>query len=116
YFKSYGGSARELAETLEHGWFYRGQSYPQWKGKPRGEACGHLPPSAFVFCIENHDQVGNRAKGERLEHLVSLGAFRAASALLCFSPYAPMIWMGQEWAATTPFRFFTDHAGDLGRL
>jgi len=116
YFKSYGGSARELAETLEHGWFYRGQSYPQWNGKPRGEACGHLPPSAFVFCIENHDQVGNRAKGERLEHLVSLGAFRAASALLCFSPYAPMIWMGQEWAATTPFRFFTDHAGDLGRL
>jgi len=116
YFKSYGGSAKELAETLEHGWFYRGQSFPQWKGKPRGEACTHLAPSAFVFCIENHDQVGNRAKGERLEHLVSLAAFRAASALLCFTPYAPMIWMGQEWAATTPFQFFTDHEGELGRL
>lgn len=116
YFASYGGSAKDLADTLEHGWFYRGQAFPQWKGKPRGEPCAHLAPSAFVTCIENHDQVGNRAKGERLEHLVGLGAFRAASALLCLSPYAPLIWMGQEWAASTPFRFFTDHAGDLGRL
>ena len=116
YFKSYSGSAQHIAETLEHGWYYRGQSYAQWKGRPRGEPCRHLEPSAFVYCIENHDQVGNRAKGERLEHLISPSAFRAASALLCLSPYAPMIWMGQEWAASTPFQFFTDHAGDLGRL
>jgi maltooligosyltrehalose trehalohydrolase len=116
YFKSYGGSTAQIAETLANGWFYRGQPYAQWKGKPRGEPCAHLPPSAFVYCIENHDQVGNRAKGERLEHLVSPSAFRAASALLCFVPYAPLLWMGQEWAASSPFLFFTDHAGKLGEL
>ncbi|HYP16762.1 MAG TPA: malto-oligosyltrehalose trehalohydrolase, partial [Opitutus sp.] len=116
YFKSYRGSPADLAQTLEHGWTYRGQSYPQWKGRPRGEPCQHLAPSAFVYCIENHDQVGNRARGERLEHLISPAAFRAASALLCLSPYAPMIFMGQEWAASTPFMFFTDHAGELGHL
>lgn len=116
YFKSYSGSPGDIAETLQNGWYYRGQSYPQWKGRSRGEPCRHLSPAAFVTCIENHDQVGNRAKGERLAHLISPSAFRAASALLCLSPYAPMLFMGQEWAAGTPFQFFTDHAGELGRL
>lgn len=114
YFESYAGTADDLVETLRHGWFYRGQPYSQWQDNPRGESCGHLSPSAFVYCIENHDQVGNRARGERLEHLVSASAFRAASALLCLSPYPPLIFMGQEWAASTPFLFFTDHAGELG--
>ncbi len=116
YFKSYRGSMEHLAETIEHGWFYRGQSYPQWKGRPRGEPSGHLPASAFVYCIENHDQAGNRARGERLAHLVGASAYRAASALLCLSPHPPLIFMGQEWAASTPFMYFTDHEGDLGRL
>lgn len=116
YFAAYGGTVPDLAATLEHGWSYRGQSYPFWQGKPRGAACAHLPPKAFVFCIENHDQVGNRAKGERLEHLIPAAAFRAASMLLCLSPYTPMLFMGQEWAATAPFLFFTDHAGEHGRL
>jgi len=114
YFEGYCGSAADLASTLSHGWTYRGQPYAPWGGRPRGSACAHLPPSAFVICIENHDQIGNRADGERLEHLVTPGQFRAASLLLCLSPYVPMVFMGQEWAASTPFLFFTDHGGELG--
>lgn len=116
YFQSYRGGAEDLARLLENGWFYTGQSYPFWKGRPRGESCRHLPTSAFVTCIENHDQVGNRARGERLAHLIGPAAYRAASALLCLTPYPPLIFMGQEWSASTPFLFFTDHAGELGRL
>lgn len=114
YLRSYSGSAAELARTLESGWFYTGQGYPFWNGRPKGESCRHLPTSAFVTCIENHDQVGNRARGERLEHLIGPAAFRAASALLCLTPYPPLIFMGQEWAASSPFLFFTDHIGELG--
>ena len=115
YFKNYSGSPEDLTCLLNNGWFYTGQPYVSWKGKPRGESCRHLSPSSFVICIENHDQVGNRACGERLEHLIGSSAFRAASALLCLTPYPPLIFMGQEWAASTPFLFFTDHAGELGR-
>lgn len=116
YFQNYQGNAAEIVRTLEQGWYFAGQGYASWSGRPRGEPCGHLPPQSFVHCIENHDQVGNRAHGERLEHLIAPAAFRAASALLCLSPYPPMLFMGQEWAASTPFLFFTDHHGDLGRL
>ncbi len=115
YFASYSGTLDALATTLDHGWFYTGQAYAQWKGRPRGTACRELAPRAFVYCIENHDQVGNRALGERLEHLVAPSWFRASSALLCLSPYVPLIFMGQEWAATSPFLYFTNHGGDLGR-
>jgi maltooligosyltrehalose trehalohydrolase len=115
YFAGFSGQADEVADTLQHGWTYRGQSCSFWQGRPRGSACDHLPPHAFVVCIENHDQVGNRAFGERLAHLVSARHFRAASLLLCLSPYVPMVFMGQEWSATSPFQFFTDHEGELGR-
>jgi maltooligosyltrehalose trehalohydrolase len=115
YFAGYRGTSADIAATLEQGWFYRGQPYPGWKNKARGEEGRHLPPKAFVTCIENHDQVGNRASGERLEHLVTMPAYRAAVVLLCLSPYPPLLFMGQEWAAGTPFLFFTDHAGELGK-
>jgi maltooligosyltrehalose trehalohydrolase len=64
----------------------------------------------------NHDQIGNHALGTRLNQLVAPAAFRAASALLCLVPYTPLILMGQEWAASTPFQYFTDHEAQLGRL
>ncbi|MDB6167661.1 MAG: malto-oligosyltrehalose trehalohydrolase [Verrucomicrobia bacterium] len=108
YYGSYQGTAWDVAETLDHGWTYRGQPYPFWRGRPRGEPCRHLPSHAFVACIENHDQIGNRARGERLEHLVSPAKFRAASMLLCLGPYVPLLFMGQEWASASPFLFFTD--------
>ncbi|MDB6095451.1 MAG: malto-oligosyltrehalose trehalohydrolase [Verrucomicrobia bacterium] len=115
YFASYPGTFAALADTLGHGWFYRGQPYPFWRGKPRGAECTHLSPAAFVLCIENHDQVGNRAGGERLEHLVSPAAYGAAAVLLCLSPYSPLLFMGQEWASSSPFLFFTDHEGERGK-
>jgi maltooligosyltrehalose trehalohydrolase len=113
HFRSYEGTPTELLDTAENGWLFRGQNYPQWK-KPRGTECAHLDPEKFVYCISNHDQVGNRPLGERLNHIVSREAYLAASALLCLLPYTPMLWMGQEWAVSTPFCFFTDHAGEIG--
>lgn len=114
YFRAYGGTAAEIADAITHGWSYRGRAYEPWNGKSRGSGCDHLPPASFIFCIENHDQVGNRANGERLEHLITPAQFRAASMLLYLSPYCPMLFMGQEWAATSPFLYFTDHGGKLG--
>jgi maltooligosyltrehalose trehalohydrolase len=115
YYADYGGSATDLAETLRRGWFFTGQLSPHLE-KPRGAPADDLPPPAFVHCVQNHDQVGNRALGDRLNHAVGLDAYRAASALLLLSPYTPLIWMGQEWAASSPFQFFTDHNPELGRL
>jgi maltooligosyltrehalose trehalohydrolase len=75
-----------------------------------------LLPENFVYCISNHDQVGNRALGERLNHLVKPATYRAASALLLLVPYTPLLFMGQEWGASTPFQYFTDHNEELGAL
>jgi maltooligosyltrehalose trehalohydrolase len=114
YFKSYEGTADELSATLDHGWLLAGaERERQLLGHP-GEAA-ELSPQRFVFCISNHDQIGNQAFGLRLSEMVSSAAFRAASALLCLIPYTPLILMGQEWGASTPFLFFTDHQPELGR-
>ena len=103
YFAKYGGTVAQVVDTLRRGWSF----------EPRGEA---LPPRVFVHCIQNHDQVGNRALGDRLNHAVPLPVYRALSALLLLSPFTPLLWMGQEWAASTPFQYFTDHPEALGRL
>jgi maltooligosyltrehalose trehalohydrolase len=113
HFGSFDGTVDEWVDTLTHGWFYRGQFFAH-KQAPRGSPCADLSPERFVFCISNHDQVGNRPLGERLHHGVSPEAYRAVSALLCLSPYTPMLFMGQEWGASTPFLFFTDHPPELG--
>jgi maltooligosyltrehalose trehalohydrolase len=115
YFSAYEGKPADIASTVENGWTYRGQAFSPWNGRPRGEPCAFLPSESFVYCIENHDQVGNRAFGERLEHLIDPSRFRAASMLLCLNPHAILIFMGQEWAASAPFLFFCDHGGELGR-
>jgi len=114
YFKNYDGTIEELVTTLEKGWLFTGQ-VQRTSGRNRGGDPSSLRPEQFVYCISNHDQVGNRAFGERLSHVVSPAAYRAASALLLFAPYTPMAFMGQEWAATTPFQFFTDHNHELGQ-
>lgn len=115
YAEDFTGGADELADELRHGWHYRGQMSRQ-HGVPRGSECGHLPPEKFALCISNHDQVGNRAFGERLHQLTTSEAYRAASALLLLSPGTPMLFMGQEWGADTPFLYFTEHNAELGRL
>ncbi len=115
YLRDFTGSIDEVRDILENGWHYRGQPSPN-HGKPRGTPCIQLPPQAFCYCISNHDQVGNRAFGERLSVSCTSAAYRAASALLCLVPYTPLLFQGQEWAASTPFLYFTDHHAELGRL
>jgi maltooligosyltrehalose trehalohydrolase len=114
YYSAYRGTAAELARTLERGWLYQGEYYEP-TGHPRGTESDGLEPHSFVHCIQNHDQVGNRALGERLNHHVTPDVYRAVSTLLLLTPYTPLLWMGQEWAASTPFLYFTDHPEELGR-
>jgi maltooligosyltrehalose trehalohydrolase len=114
YFKSFEGTTGELAETIENGWLFRGQRKTA-AGKLRGGDTSELEPQQFIYCISNHDQIGNRAFGDRLGENIDSAAYRAASALLLFAPETPMLFMGQEWQASTPFQFFTDHDEELGR-
>jgi len=114
YATHFGGQLQELVNALQNGWVHPAPWPPG--GVRHNTACAHLPPERFVFCISNHDQCGNRAFGERLNHFVSPETYRAASALLCLIPYTPMLFMGQEWGASTPFQYFTDHNEELGKL
>lgn len=115
YYRDYSGTIPDLVDTINLGWFYCGE-HSVHLDEPRGTDPVQVPPRRFVTCLQNHDQVGNRAFGERLHHQVDQAAYRAASALLLISPATPLLFMGQEWAATSPFLYFTDHDEDLGRL
>jgi maltooligosyltrehalose trehalohydrolase len=116
YYAAYEPGPGTIAKTLERGWLYQGQIYSPRppEGKPRGTSAAGLPAEAFVYCIQNHDQIGNRALGDRLDQAVSIDAYCAASTLLLFLPMTPLLFMGQEWAASSPFQFFTDHEEELG--
>jgi maltooligosyltrehalose trehalohydrolase len=115
YFGDFEGTAPELARTMAQGWLYTGQ-HAEHFGGPRGTDPRGIDPDRFVFFIQNHDQVGNRAMGERLHHEIDPAAFRAATVLFLSAPQTPLLFMGQEWGARSPFRFFTDHPEPLGRL
>ncbi|HEY6362331.1 MAG TPA: malto-oligosyltrehalose trehalohydrolase [Vicinamibacterales bacterium] len=114
YYADFTGKAEDLAETLRLGWFFTGQ-YSAHLNEPRGTDPSGLLPKQFIVCIQNHDQIGNRPNGARLNHEVDEATFRALSALLLVAPQTPLLFMGQEWAASSPFLFFTDHAEELGR-
>jgi maltooligosyltrehalose trehalohydrolase len=115
YYRDYRGTVTDLAVILNSGWLYCGQPSVHLGG-PRGTDPAGLAPGRFVICLQNHDQIGNRALGERLHHQIDLAAYRAASAVLLTAPQTPLLFMGQEWAASAPFLFFTDHHAELGRL
>lgn len=115
YFADFTGSAGDIATTVQRGWFFSG-AFAGYFGAPRGTDPAGLPPHAFTIFTQNHDQVGNRAYGERLHHDVDDATWRAVSVLLLTAPEMPLLFMGQEWAASTPFRYFTDHNEELGRL
>ena len=104
---------RRLARVLSEGFIYQGEPSPIHDGKPRGEPSGHLPPTSFVMFLQNHDQIGNRAFGERLRKLTSDDALRAATGLLLLSPQIPLLFMDEEYGSTQPFLFFTDYTGEL---
>ncbi len=114
YYSSYKGSTAELVETLRDGWLLHGAARER-KTAAEAAECREVAPEQLVFCISNHDQIGNQAFGRRFSQVCTPAAYRAASALLCLVPYTPLLFMGQEWAAATPFQFFTDHEPYLGR-
>jgi maltooligosyltrehalose trehalohydrolase len=114
YYGDFEPTVQGLADVINRGWLYTGQR-SKVSGHARGTNADALPASAFVYTIQNHDQIGNRALGERLSMLVSPDAYRAASLLLLFLPMTPLLFMGQEWGASTPFLYFTDHEAELGR-
>ncbi|MAL99232.1 MAG: malto-oligosyltrehalose trehalohydrolase [Alteromonadaceae bacterium] len=104
-------STRKLVRCLEEGFIYQGEQSRH--GRPRGEPSAHLPPHAFVLFLQNHDQIGNRALGERLITLAHEDAVTAATTLLLLSPMIPLMFMGEEWGSRRPFLFFTEHSDDL---
>jgi malto-oligosyltrehalose trehalohydrolase len=105
--------ADRLARCLAEGFDYQGEVSTHRGGRRRGEPSAELPPTAFVFFVQNHDQVGNRPFGDRLITLVDGEALRAAVALQLLCPHIPLIFMGEELGSTVPFEFFTDHHGEL---
>ena len=115
YYADYAHNPTEqLARCLSQGFVFQGHTTRH--GKFRGEPSGHLPPSAFVLFLQNHDQIGNRAFGERLHQLAHPDALKAATALLLLSPMIPLMFMGDECGAEQPFLFFTSHHGELAEL
>ena len=102
----------DIARTLASGFVYQGE-LSAFRGGPRGEPSGKLSPMAFINFLQNHDQVGNRPLGDRLEGNASVEAIEAALAVLLLAPAIPMLFMGEEWGTRTPFPFFCDFAGDL---
>jgi malto-oligosyltrehalose trehalohydrolase len=116
YYRDYQRSPlRDIARSLASGFVYQGETSVHRDGRPRGEASGGLAPTAFVNFLQNHDQIGNRPLGDRLENLVSKDAIEAALAITLLAPPIPMLFMGEEWGSKTAFPFFCDFTGDLAK-
>ncbi len=112
YYGDYIGRTDRLGRALAQGFAFQGEVMP-YRGAARGEPCVHLPPAAFVAFIQNHDQVGNRALGERLTAIADPAALRAVTALYLLLPQIPMLFMGEEWHSSRPFPFFCDFGPEL---
>jgi maltooligosyltrehalose trehalohydrolase len=112
YYAAYGAGTERLGRTLAEGFGFQGEMM-KYRGHPRGEPSAGLPPGAFVAFIQNHDQIGNRAFGERITALASKDAVRAVASVYLLLPQVPMLFMGEEWAASQPFPFFCDFHGEL---
>lgn len=113
YYTDYRGTAQELVSAAKWGYLYQGQLY-RWQRKRRGFPALDIEPAAFVNYLQNHDQVANSAKGERLHQLIGPGRLRAVTAYLILAPGTPMLLQGQEFAASAPFLYFADHVVTLG--
>jgi malto-oligosyltrehalose trehalohydrolase len=114
YYSDYGKAPlTDIARALASGFVYQGEASAHRGGRPRGEPSGALTPTAFVNFLQNHDQIGNRALGDRLESLAEDEAIEAALAITLLAPMIPMLFMGEEWGSTAPFPFFCDFQGDL---
>lgn len=109
------GAVGRFGRALAQGYVYQGQASAHRGGVPHGEPSGHLPSCAFVSFLQNHDQIGNRALGERLSDLAHPERLEAAYACLLLSPHVPMLFMGEEFAASTPFLYFCDFGPELAQ-
>ena len=114
YYSDYAKSPlRDIARALASGFVYQGEASAHRGGALRGEPSGALAPTAFVNFLQNHDQIGNRALGDRLESIAAPRAIEAALAITLLAPMVPMLFMGEEWGSKAPFPFFCDFEGDL---
>ncbi|MBA2484551.1 MAG: malto-oligosyltrehalose trehalohydrolase [Nitrospira sp.] len=107
YYTDYRGMPQEFISCIKRAFLYQGQRY-EWQGKPRGTVVTREPAEHFVFFIQNHDQIANQLRGDRLHAKTRPGVLRALTALLLLAPQTPMLFMGQEFAASAPFLFFVD--------
>jgi maltooligosyltrehalose trehalohydrolase len=115
YLSGYRGKPQEFISAIKNGYLYQGQ-WNRWKGSRRGASDFSLPLSTFIIFIQNHDQIANSGRGDRCHRLTSPGRYRAMTALLLLAPSTPMLFQGQEFAASSPFNFFADFEGELKRL
>jgi maltooligosyltrehalose trehalohydrolase len=107
YYVDYRG-LEDLAQALQHGFVYRGQ-YSRYRDCHFGADTQGLRGKQFLVFSQNHDQIGNRAVGDRLSTILALGQLKLAAALTLLSPFVPLLFMGEEWGSRTPFQYFTDH-------
>lgn len=115
YYSDYRGTPQEFLSCVKRAFLYQGQRY-QWQGKPRGTVVSEEPAEGFVFFLQNHDQIANQLWGDRVHHKVGPSVYRAVTALLLLAPETPLLFMGQEFAASSPFLFFADFPpGQLAR-
>ena len=108
YYTDYRGTAQELLSAVKRCFVYQGQRY-EWQDKPRGTVVKDEPAAGFVFFLQNHDQVANHLHGDRLHASAGPSRYRPLAALLLLAPQTPLLFMGQEFGATTPFMYFADH-------
>jgi len=114
YYRDYERSPRnDIARALGSGFVYQGEASAHRDGQLRGEPSGDLAPTAFVNFLQNHDQIGNRAFGDRLASGANARAIEAGLAITLLAPAIPMLFMGEEWGSKAPFPFFCDFKGDL---
>jgi len=107
YYQDF-GHQEQIVRALNEGFVFQGEPFLFWEGRRRGTSSRHMPAEAHVICIQNHDQVGNRAMGDRLTALIPRGARMLAAALMLLAPQTPLLFMGQEYDEVNPFQFFTD--------
>ncbi|HEY1489566.1 MAG TPA: malto-oligosyltrehalose trehalohydrolase [Verrucomicrobiae bacterium] len=115
YYSDHHGHPQEFISAMKRGYLFQGQWY-SWQQKRRGTPATGLHPASFVNCIQNHDQVANSLRGVRLHELTSPGRFKAITALTLLGPGTPMLFQGEEFAASAPFLYFADHTPELAKL
>lgn len=115
YYTDYLGTPQEFVSEIKYGFLYQGQWY-KWQGKRRGSPTFGVPASAFITFLQNHDQVANSFRGVRIHELTSPGRYKALTALMLLGPGTPMLFQGQEFAASSPFLYFADHDDELAGL